>query len=443
MIRSASLVLVATAALSSPAAAQGASGSWSLLEASPFHNYRFEDGDFIDPSTGWIVNPNGEVWKTADAGASWEMLGDYGSQYIRSVAFPTSELGIFGTLYGSEILWRSTDGGQTFTDVTAQIAGPAPTGICGLYAVSEDVIYGAGYYNGPAHVVKTTDGGQTWTSRAMDDVAGSLVDIYFWDEMRGIAVGGTQGAWTDSQSIVVMTEDGGETWTRRYTSETFGEWGWKISFPTPTTGYVSIEHPYTRAPGPAKLLKTVDGGMSWTELSIPGSTEPEGLQGTGFITENVGWASGRGTTSVTTDGGQTWDQLDLDGQINRFEFFGDTLAYAMGTRIYKLDRLSTAAADAPDQPVAFGIDAAYPNPTASGLDVAYLLPRASEVDLAVYDLLGRRVATLASGLHATGRNDAAWDGRDASGSALAPGVYLLRLRAGQQADVQRVTLVGR
>ena len=437
MTRLATLALalaVAAPGLASPVAAQAA-GAWSLLDASPFHSYRFEDGDFIDPDTGWIVNPNGEVWKTADAGASWDLLGEYPSEYIRSVAFPTAELGFFGTLYGDRILWRSTDGGETFTDITGQIDGPLPQGICGLYAVSENVIYGAGWYDSPAHVVKTTDGGQTWTSRDMSDVAGSLVDVYFWDELRGIAIGGTDGAGGSSRAVVVMTEDGGETWTRRFTSSDSGEWGWKISFPTPSTGYVSIEG------NGGKMLKTTDAGLTWTELALPTSAD---FQGAGFITENVGWTSGRGTMMGTTDGGQTWDPLALDGQINRFEFFGDTLAYAMGTRIYKLDRLSTAAeTPTPAAAVAFGIDAAYPNPTAGGLTVTYRTARAASVTLAVFDLLGRRVATLADGARPAGLHEAAWDGREAGGAAVAPGVYVVRLQADGQTAVQRVTVLGR
>ena len=434
MARFVTFVLIALFSLAGlPAAAQAPTGSWSLLEASPQHWYRFDDGDFIDPQTGWVVNPAGEVWKTADGGASWDLLGEYPSQYIRAVAFPTPDLGLFGTLYGDQILWRSTDGGQSFADVTGQISGPRPQGICGLYAVSDDVIYGAGWYDSPAHVVKSTDGGQTWTSRAMSDVAGSLVDIHFWDELRGIAVGGTEGARSTSRAVVVATEDGGETWTRRFTSTHTGEWAWKISFPTPTTGYVSIEG------RPGKALKTTDGGLTWTEIVIPGGHD---FQGIGFITENVGWASGRGQTMRTTNGGATWSPLSLDGQINRFEFFGDTLAYAMGTRIYQLDRLPTAT-EAPAPAAAFGIDGAYPNPTADGLTIRYHTPEAVEVDLAVFDLLGRRVAVLAQGIRPAGPQEAAWDGRTDAGGVAAPGVYVVRLQAGAQAAAQRVTVLGR
>ena len=438
------LVALATLTLFPGTAAQETEGAWSLLDASPYDGYRFEDGDFIDPSTGWIVNGSGEVWKTADGGASWDQLGNYQSLYLRSVAFADAQRGAIGTLWSQGPLWWTTDGGETFVNAADRITGPVPSGICGLQAVSDEVMVGVGWFAGPSHFIKTTDGGQTWSSRDISDVVGSLVDLHFWDEQRGVVVGGSDALNSGSRAVVALTEDGGETWSVRHTGSPGGpaaQWAWKVSFPTPTTGYVAVEYGGGGSP-PATVLKTTDGGLSWTELAIPGSQEPEGLQGVGFITADIGWASGRGTTSRTTDGGQTWQQIDLDGQVNRFEFFGDTLAYAMGTRIYQLNRTSTTAVEGAVQPVASGLDAVYPNPTAGPLDVAYRLPEAGAVDLAVYDLLGRRVATLASGTHAAGANGASWDGRDGTGAAVAPGVYVVRLRSEGRADAQRVTVVG-
>src|SRR5690606_8637132 len=179
-----------------------------------------------------------------------------------------------------------------------------------------------------------------------------------------------------------------------------GEWSWRITAPPPTTGYASVEG----AVCPAKVLKTTAAGLTWTELTIPGSTD---LQGLGFVTENVGWASGRGMTSVTTDGGQTWAPLGLYGYINRFEFFGDTLGYAMGHRIYRLDRPGDPVAAEDAAPAeAFAITATYPNPFADAATIRYRVATPTEVEVQVYDLLGRRVATLARGYRPAGAHEA-------------------------------------
>ena len=55
----------------------------------------------------------------------------------------------------------------------------------------------------------------------------------------------------------------------------------------------------------------------------------------------------------------------------------------------------------------------------------YGLPEQVPVELAVYALDGRRVTTVPQGLQTAGPQTAHWDGRDAQGRALPPGVYLI------------------
>ena len=410
-----------------PLHAQDAAGTWSLLDASPFHPYRFEDGSFLDPDTGFIINPTGQLWKTTDGGASWELLDTVPAPaLLRSTVFVNEQHGFVGTLDASDPLYETTDG-QTLVNISDRISGPPPMGICGLWAVNEDVIYGVGWYAGPAHFIKTTDGGQTWTSRDMSEYIGSLIDVYFWDEQRGIAVGASNGVASNTRAVVLLTEDGGDTWSVRYISpvEETGEWSWKITFPTPTTGYVSLEGPSN----PAKILKTTDAGLTWSVRTIPGSNT---LQGLGFITEDVGWASGRGTTSVTTDGGATWSLISLDGSINRFEFFGDSLGYAMGKRIhtYTSPKPTNVADGVTNRTLT--LEPGYPNPFAKLVTIPFTLARATDVELAVFDMLGRRVAVLEAGFRTAGSHEAVWGGTDEQGRVLVPGVYVVRLTAAGQ-----------
>ena len=76
-----------------------------------------------------------------------------------------------------------------------------------------------------------------------------------------------------------------------------------------------------------------------------------------------------------------------------------------------------------------------PNPTAGTTTLRATLATAADVDLAVYDLLGRRVATLASGPHPAGALDATWDA-----ATVPPGVYLARLTADGTVSTQRLTV---
>jgi hypothetical protein len=66
----------------------------------------------------------------------------------------------------------------------------------------------------------------------------------------------------------------------------------------------------------------------------------------------------------------------------------------------------------------------------------YALPQRTDVTLAVYDLMGRRVATLASGPRGTGVHRARL-----GSTSLPSGAYVVRLRAGGEQKTRRITVV--
>jgi hypothetical protein len=86
------------------------------------------------------------------------------------------------------------------------------------------------------------------------------------------------------------------------------------------------------------------------------------------------------------------------------------------------------------------LGAPHPNPFAGGVRVNFLAPRDGAVRLAVYDLEGRRVATLLDGDVDAGVHSARWDGRDSGGAQVAAGLYLVRLTGFGRDETRRVTL---
>ncbi len=59
--------------------------------------------------------------------------------------------------------------------------------------------------------------------------------------------------------------------------------------------------------------------------------------------------------------------------------------------------------------------------------IEYSLPERGRIDLAIFDLQGRRVATLAQGDRDSGRYTESWDGTNLSGHAVSSGIYFVRL----------------
>ncbi len=82
-----------------------------------------------------------------------------------------------------------------------------------------------------------------------------------------------------------------------------------------------------------------------------------------------------------------------------------------------------------------------PNPFNPNTVVTFTLPQAAEAGLSVYDVAGRKVATLFEGEASAGQHSAAWDGRTDTGTPAATGVYFARLSAmGQERSIKMVLL---
>lgn len=82
-----------------------------------------------------------------------------------------------------------------------------------------------------------------------------------------------------------------------------------------------------------------------------------------------------------------------------------------------------------------------PNPFNPTTAITFELDRPAPARLDVIDGHGRRVVTLFDALAPSGRTTLRWDGRDASGSFVATGVYFARLRAAGRVQTTKMTLV--
>ena len=82
-----------------------------------------------------------------------------------------------------------------------------------------------------------------------------------------------------------------------------------------------------------------------------------------------------------------------------------------------------------------------PNPFNPSTEIAFQILRAGPARLEVFDLQGRLMRTLHDGPLGAGTYQRSFDGRDATGSPLASGVYFCRLASGGQEQVRRMLLL--
>ena len=85
-------------------------------------------------------------------------------------------------------------------------------------------------------------------------------------------------------------------------------------------------------------------------------------------------------------------------------------------------------AQSPDIPAIVSLEASVPNPFHRSATFAYRLERVGNVRTAVVDLGGREIVVLEETRRTPGAHSIEWDGHDAQGQEVHPGVYFVRAR---------------
>jgi hypothetical protein len=128
------------------------------------------------------------------------------------------------------------------------------------------------------------------------------------------------------------------------------------------------------------------------------------------------------------------DRLAVTGGTHTYRFEGvnadgSTRPFGLETTVYD-----------PPAPLELFMQRPRPSPFRSTVLVRFGIPRPGPVDLDIYDVRGRRVATLLHGQAQAGVHDLIWDGRDGSGRRAASGVYFALLRWERIKSVRRLVL---
>jgi hypothetical protein len=82
-----------------------------------------------------------------------------------------------------------------------------------------------------------------------------------------------------------------------------------------------------------------------------------------------------------------------------------------------------------------------PNPFVGGTSIAFALPDLARVEVEIITVEGRKVTTLVDAVLAPGPHSVEWDGCDAEGRKVAGGLYLYRVRTGQDTVTRKMVLV--
>lgn len=177
-----------------------------------------------------------------------------------------------------------------------------------IFFTSPTVGYAAAGLSG---ILKTTDGGMTWT-KSFTNAGTFFRAVLFLDDNHGFA--GNLGAGLDSSisdaTVLYETKDAGKTWAA-VTS---------ITGPMPSgicnLTQVDATHLFAvgRANGPAHVLSSTDAGATWTSTDL--GNQMSMLVDAHFSSPTEGIIAGQGAGAAdvctilrTTDGGKTYSNV--------------------------------------------------------------------------------------------------------------------------------------
>jgi len=261
---------------------------------------------FLDKNNGYVLATISGLhgisdWvfllSTVDGGNTWNRATCFSYDTIH--AFPLYDIGKIFPLSKNVLLsigyhvHKSNDIGKTWIDVSPQFVGSSINDLHIIDSTTWLVASGN-------HIFRTTNAGQTWQTVFQTDFMGAFDLFSFPSPAIGYAnIGVVDLDHGGSVGLIVKTTDGGQSWTIMKPEP------WKsnnisipymcaLQFITEQTGYISTRD--------YKLYKTVDGGNNWSLVHNNNNTL--GLEY--FISENVGYYSDGVTVWVTNDGGQNW-----------------------------------------------------------------------------------------------------------------------------------------
>ena len=328
---------------------------WKKCDTAPNYKGKQDDIFFIDENMGWYVNGSGQIFKTYNGGELWLEVFKKAGTFFRCIGFVDSlngYAGNIGTDYFPNVtdtipLYQTKDGGKSWQPVSYN--GPYIKGICAIdilkipYVNSGVLDYkiqivAAGRVGGPSGIIKSTDGGISFKSLEMNATCAFILDVKFFNADEGIICAASSDDLEKTNALILMTKDGGLSWQNKYQSNRNFELTWKCSFPSRSTGYVTIQSYNPDSLVTSRYVaKTTDGGETWNEILLNNDFACREF-GIGFVTNTYGWVGGMSSSYETNDGGKNWTKINLGKAVNKFRIIKKNknfTAYSIGTEVFK------------------------------------------------------------------------------------------------------------
>lgn len=250
-----------------------------------------------DPATGTCPQA---FLKTVDAGRSWQWTPfSPDAQNSPPINCPLSEWHYDNpeeswlshpnyTGEYSRIFWKTTDGGQSWKNLSAQIKLPDTVPGSNSFIRSMSL---------PAFSPTNPNAG----------TLGIIFNHATDDEVNR--------SQRHEVLAIYRTTDAGKSWQLSKVSENFPDAGGRLTFQDDLHGFFCVYHSADKNTVDTALDYTSDGGITWTKHKLPVGIDPESVVLSGnklWATKNTKNESQQSSLMISTDGGARWQDRQIE-----------------------------------------------------------------------------------------------------------------------------------
>jgi photosystem II stability/assembly factor-like uncharacterized protein len=265
-----------------------------------------KDGEWVNISPPGLFRPNGEV-------------PPYGCMDIK--VSPCNPWTLYLTT-DSEGMWRSTDGGGSWSEI-GMLPAPTSPGVLEINPENANMMYYVGGVRGATvGFWVSSDGGDTWaqpqgfTARADNSEGGWTSDVYDVKadpkDFKHVLLTFHSPWEFKADAGVLESKDGGNTWTRHGP----GNWGTGHSI-----WFLNDSNTWLLGTQSHGYFRTTDGGANWTQVSTQDMMH--GGTGAYYSKDGVLYVGALSHILRSTDNGETFDLVAPNTQDGYYAIVGD------------------------------------------------------------------------------------------------------------------------
>lgn len=358
--------------------------NWEIQESGTTQTLNSIYVNDFDKQTAWVVGDQGTVLHTINGGKNWNKLEPFTNRDLRAVDF--NSLNTFGLITGAQVMFYKEGADSDWEPLNM----PANVHFNSVQVISPN----RAWIGGSSHNIHRFDGMGESTTTLTQVVKVDQAGLSFEDENTGLKVDIPE----DALSALTEIEYG--------TFEIIPE-GAGLSGPMIYMG-----------PSGLTFSKAVEITLPYDPGNIPSGVSEEELVMLRYDQEE-----------------ESWQELTSDIDINEKRITGLTTRLSgfapgiMGEQV-------SIEPEIDNIPESIELAQNYPNPFNPTTVIRFQIPVISEVKLEVFDLLGRRIATLVEGIVKAGSHQVEFDA-----SQLTGGMYIYRLTAGDQVQTRKMMVI--